>query len=80
VTDKIPVLPVKIVNPPSELAEAADIETDPEDRFRDQGPFRPVLHAEGSKIQAILEQTSKAVFNVITKVSHSEHNIHFTYD
>lgn len=28
------------------LAGAADIETDPEDRFRDQGPFRPVLHAE----------------------------------
>jgi hypothetical protein len=33
-----------------------------------------------AKIQKILEETSKAVFNVTTKVSHSGHKIHFTYD
>jgi hypothetical protein len=33
-----------------------------------------------AKIQAILEQAFKTVLNVITKVSHSGHNIHFTYD
>jgi hypothetical protein len=33
-----------------------------------------------SKIQTILENTSKSVFNVVTKVSHSGHKIHLTFD
>jgi hypothetical protein len=33
-----------------------------------------------SKIQTILENTSKSVFNVVTKVSHPVHKIHLTFD
>jgi hypothetical protein len=33
-----------------------------------------------SKIQTILENTSKSVFNVVTKLFHSGHKIHLTFD
>jgi hypothetical protein len=91
ITDQIPVLPVKIVDSPSDLAKPAAIETDPADCEPPIGVIRGLIAfvtktlfdfflMQRAKIQTILAQTSKAVFNVVTKVSHSGHNIHFTYD
>jgi hypothetical protein len=91
ITDPTPVPPVKIANPPSELAEPADIETDPAVCEPPVGIIRGLIAfvtktlfdlfpMQRAKIQVILEQTSKAVFKVVTKMSHSGHNIHFTYD
>jgi hypothetical protein len=90
VTDETPVLPVKIIDPPTAMAEPTDSDSDLEDdtiitiiksliTFMTKTLF-DLFPMQRSKIQTILENTSKSVFNVVTKVSHSGHKIHLTFD
>jgi hypothetical protein len=89
VTDETPVLPVKI-DPPTAIAEPTDSDSDLENdttitiiksliTFMTKTLF-DLFPMQRSKIQTILENTSKSVFNVVTKVSHSGHKIHLTFD
>ncbi|KAH0809408.1 hypothetical protein GEV33_013383 [Tenebrio molitor] len=95
ITDDTPVLPVKIIDPPAEFADPCSPSDDSEasDPLMEaplavvKGIISFTMKAlfdlfplQKAKIQKILEETSKAVFNVTTKVSHSGHKIHFTYD
>ncbi|KAJ3631875.1 hypothetical protein MTP99_012980 [Tenebrio molitor] len=86
-----PVLPVKIIDQPAELTEPADIESDPAESETPIAIVRTLIafmtkalfdlfRLQKAKIQAILEQTSKSVFKIFTKVSHSGRNIHFTFN
>jgi hypothetical protein len=90
VTDETPVLPVKIIDPPTAIAEPTDSDSDLENdttitiiksliTFMTKTLF-DLFPMQRSKIQTILENTSKSVFNVVTKVSHSGHKIHLTFD
>jgi hypothetical protein len=90
VTDETPVLPVKIIDPPTAIAEPTDSDSDLENdttitiiksliTFMTKTLF-DLFPTQRSKIQTILENTSKSVFNVVTKVSHSGHKIHLTFD
>jgi hypothetical protein len=75
---------------PTAIVESADTESDPSENdatitiikslitFMTKTLF-DLFPMQRSKIQSILENTSKSVFNV-TKVSHSGHQIHFTFD
>jgi hypothetical protein len=95
ITDDTPVLPVKIIDPPAEFADpcSPSDDSDASDPLMEaplaveKGIISFTMKAlfdlfplQKAKIQKILEETSKAVFNVTTKVSHSGHKIHFTYD
>jgi hypothetical protein len=91
VTDETPVLPVKIVDPLTAIVESADTESNPSENDATITIIKSLLTfmtktlfdlfpMQRSKIQSILENTSKSVFNVVTKVSHSGHKIHFTFD
>ncbi|KAJ3631962.1 hypothetical protein MTP99_013061 [Tenebrio molitor] len=90
VTDETPVLPLKIIDPPTAIAEPTDSDSDLENdttitiiksliTFMTKTLF-DLFPMQRSKIQTILENTSKSVFNVVTKVSHSGHKIHLTFD
>jgi hypothetical protein len=90
VTDETPVLPVKIIDPPTAIAEPTDSDSDLENdttitiiksliTFMTKTLF-DLFPMQRSKIQTILENTSKSVFNVVTKVSHSGYKIHLTFD
>jgi hypothetical protein len=91
VTETTPVLPVKIIDQPAELTEPADIESDPAESETPIAIVRTLIafmtkalfdlfRLQKAKIQAIPEQTSKSVFKIFTKVSHSGRNIHFTFN
>jgi hypothetical protein len=90
VTDETPVLPVKIIDPPTAIAGPTDSDSDLENdttitiiksliTFMTKTLF-DLFPMQRSKIQTILENTSKSVFNVVTKVSHSGHKFHLTFD
>jgi hypothetical protein len=86
---------VKIIDPPAEFADICPPSDDPDvSDTQMEAPLAVVkgiisftmkalfnlFPLQKAKIQKILEETSKTVFNVTTKVSHSGHKIHFTYD
>jgi hypothetical protein len=86
VTDGTPFLPVKIIDPPTAIAEPTDSDSDLENdttitiiksliTFMTKTLF-DLFPMQRSKIQTILENTSNSVFNVVIKVSHTGHKIH----
>jgi hypothetical protein len=79
VTDETPVLPVKIIDPPADSDSDTTITIIKSlITFMNKTLF-DLFPMQRSKIQTILENTSKSVFNVVTKVSHSGHKIHLTF-
>jgi hypothetical protein len=92
VTDETPVLPVKIIDPPTAIAEPTASDSDLVNDttitiIKNLITFMimtktlfDLFPMQRSKIQTILENTSKSVFNVVTKVSHSGHKNHLTFD
>jgi hypothetical protein len=79
VTDETPVLPVKIIDPPADSDSDTTITIIKSlITFMTKTLF-DLFPMQRSKIQTILENTSKSVFNVVTKVSHSGHKIHLTF-
>ncbi|KAH0814449.1 hypothetical protein GEV33_008341 [Tenebrio molitor] len=79
VTDETPVLPVKIIDPPADSDSDTTITIIKSlITFMNKTLF-DLFPMQRSKIQTILENTSKSVFNVVTKVSHSGHKSHLTF-
>ncbi|KAJ3634690.1 hypothetical protein MTP99_007636 [Tenebrio molitor] len=79
VTDETPVLPVKIIDPPADSDSDTTITIIKSlITFMTKTLF-DLFPMQRSKIQTILENTSKSVFNVVTKVSQSGHKIHLTF-
>jgi hypothetical protein len=70
VTDETPILPVKIIDPPTAIAESTDSDSDIENdtTITIIKSLNIFMTMQRSKIQTILENTSKSVFNVVTSV------------